>query len=395
MGPSIGSVRAPLLLVALLASVACGDLGSTALSGATAAPVPTTVTVAPSLPVAGTTPASAPIALGGDAAAGVLSGGCLGQWEYDGRTGALTPVPQAAPSVRRSPSGRYVTEQRNVMAAGLIERTDLWIIDQAAGTERLLYSPPAVPGSGKGPTAQPNPSVAPYVFRRTENLGPWSPDERYLALWLVGLVSGSMDADGRPLAIIDVQTGVMTELGYTLLNNSVAWRAPHTLAYVAGGGRETWNNKTLRVWTPEAGSRALTTPDEVGIAPAWAPDGRLWFVRGISGAYDVPTYFAGRGIGDRSLVALDLVTGARAVMPRAPGYAAEGLRISGDGKLVLLQRRRLDPAAKAGTSPDSWVELWSARPDGSAGHPLVRLSAQNGFGYYGGYCSLATMEWRR
>lgn len=324
-----------------------------------------------------------------------MSGGLLYGWKYDGRSGTLSPDPPAQPTsgVNASPSGRWVTEQRNVMSGTIIERTDLWLLDRISGTERLLYTPPDLPPQYLGKGVQPNPNIPPYPFQRTEYLGTWSPDERYLWMWRVEIVSASGDADGRPLAVIDVATGATADLGYTLFAY-VTWRAPHTLAYVAGAGRESWQGKTLSVWTPESGSRALTAPGEVGLAPAWGPDGKLWFVAGPAGSYDVPTFFSGRGIGDRSIFHLDLATGTRTRLPRIVGYADEGVRVSGDGQLVLIQRRKLDLAPVTGRVPDSWLELWIAKADGSDGRALLRMSATNGFGYYGGYASLAKVSWR-
>ena len=72
-----------------------------------------------------------------------------------------------------------------------------------------------------------------------------------MLLWRVDYKSAS-SPDGLPLLVIDVDTGAQTELGYTLLY-FVAWRAPHTLAYVAGAGRETWKDKTLSIWSTETG----------------------------------------------------------------------------------------------------------------------------------------------
>lgn len=385
-----------LAVAAALLLAACGDLDSITLASGAPPPRPTIATAAPAATSARSVLDDEPTAIGADPAVGVLARGCLGQFEYDGATGTVRARPQGTAGSRASPSGRLVLEQRDVTSGGIIQGTELWLVDRAAGGERPLYVPPPFPpgSSAMGATAQPNPNVPPYPFQRTEHVGPWSPDERYLAIWAVGMVSASMDADGRPLLIVDVRTGALTELGPTLLGNAVLWRAPHTLAYVAGGGRETWNHKTLRVWTPETGSRAITGAGEIGIAPAWGADGRLWFVHGAAGEYDVPTYFSGRGIGDRSLVGVDLATGTTRTIPRAPGYADEGVRFSDDGRLALILRRRIDPAPKTGVSPNSWTEIWSARPDGSGGRGLVRASSVNGFGYYGGYCSLASMEWR-
>lgn len=383
--------------------VSCGDhvQDGRALSGSSA-PSATRPSAAP---LADTTPTPSntalyggePLAIGADPSAGRLSGGMLAGFVYEGRTGTIAPepLPATGASVARSPSGRWVTQQRNVWSGGIIDRTDLWLIDNTTGTERLLYSPPELPPQMSGKNIQPNPNIPPYVFQRTECPLAWSPDEKYLTMAQVQIVSGSADADGRPLVIIDIATGKITELGYALYGYAGVWRAPHTLAYIEGAGRETWLGKTLTVWSPENGKRALTDPLEVGLAPTWGPDGRLWFAAGPAGQYDVPTYFSGRGIGDRSAYALDIATGQRTKLPRVAGYADEGARVSDDGRYVLINRRRLDPAARSGQSPNSWLELWIANADGSDAKPLVKLSAYNGFGYYGGYGSLAKLEWVR
>ena len=381
----------PKLALVAIVLAACGDHAASADAIATASPLVTTVPAAPLVEITPTpirTPyGGAPVPLGADAAVGMLSGGLLGGYRYDGATGTVQPDASISmPNAYVSPSRRWRLEGRNVMRNGLFERTDLWLIDTTTGAERVLYSPPA-DGSA---TVQPNPNLPAYVFERTERVGSWSPDERYLTLWEIGLVSASMDADGRPFVVIEVATGAITRLGQTLYQN--AWRAPHTLAYVAGGGRETWLKKTLRTWTPEDGTRDVTASGEVGLNPTWGPDGRLWFVNGPEGQYDPPTFFAGHGVGDRSIIAVDLSTRVRTRFPRTPGYADEGIRISDDGKTALVVRRKLiDKSVQA----DGWVEIWSAKADGSNANPLVRISAYGGFGYYGGFDSLTRMSWVR
>lgn len=366
------------------------------------APAPSAIAPARIRDVPAATPSPAPTpmplfggpeALGADARAGSISGGLLYGWRYDGRTGTLTQDSTVSSGVQ-SPTGRWLLEQRNVMNGSIIERTDLWLIDAATRAERLLYSPPPRPPDSKG-AQQPNPNIPPYVFQRTEYPLAWSPDEEYLTMAQVQIVSASADADGRPLVVIEIATGKIIELGYALYGYAGVWRAPHTLAYVEGAGRETWRGKTLTVWSPDIGKRALTDPLEVGLAPSWATDGRLWFAAGPAGQYDVPTFFSGRGIGDRSVYTLDIATGLRTRLPHVAGYADEGARVSDDGKYVLIERRRLDLAARSGQSPNSWVELWIANVDGSDAKALVKMSATNGFGYYGGYGSLAKLDWRQ
>jgi hypothetical protein len=364
---------------------------------ASAAPGPGAIGAASARPTPDQTPMPLfgdPVAIGADARAGVISGGVLFGWIYDGRAGTLVKDGSLPPAAV-SRSGRWSLESRNVMNGSIIERTDLWLIDNTTFAARLLYSPPELPPQQQGKNVQPNPNIAAYPFQRTEYPLAWSPDEKYLTMAQIQIVSASADADGRPLVVIEIATGKITELGYALFGYAGVWRAPHTLAYIEGAGRETWRGKTLSVWSPENGKRALTDPLEVGLAPIWGPDGRVWFAAGPAGQYDVPTFFSGSGIGDRSVYALDIVTGQRTKLARAAGYADEGARVSDDGRYVLIERRRLDPTARSGQSPNSWVELWIANVDGSDAKPLVKMSATNGFGYYGGYGSLAKLEWVR
>jgi hypothetical protein len=387
----------PLLIALVFALSACDAVAPDKTPSPAPAAATSSVTTGPrAQPTPDQTPMPLfgdPVAIGADARAGVISGGVLAGWIYDGRTGTLLKDGRLPPA-SVSPRGRWSLDSRNVMSGSIIERTDLWLIDNTTGTERLLYSPPELPPQYPGKGVQPNPNIPAYVFQRTEYALAWSPDEKYLTMAQVQIVSGSADADGRPLVVIEVATGKITELGYALYGYAGIWRAPHVLAYVEGAGRETWRGKALTVWTPENGKRALTDPLEVGLAPTWGPDGQLWFAEGPAGPYDVPTFFSGRGIGDRSVYALDIATGQRTKLPRVAGYADEGARVSDDGRHVLINRRRLDPAPGGGTK-NSWLELWIANVDGSDAKALVKMSAVGGFGYYGGYGSLAKLEWVR
>lgn len=202
-----------------------------------------------------------------------------------------------------------------------------------------------------------------------------------------------MDADGRQLSVFDVETGASTDLGWTLLDRWLVWRAPHTLAYIAGGNRFTWDHKTLRLWTPETGLRDLTGSDEIALAPVWSADGReILFVRGPSGDYVPLQHFSGTGVGARTLVAIDPKTGDRRTLPAAPGQVQEGVLPSRDGSARLeIRRGTVAPTWKPG-DPDPAIEIWYV--DGAGAAPLVRLTTI-GFGYYGAYPALSSFSWSR
>src|SRR5438552_1526208 len=153
----------------------------------------------------------------------------------------------------------------------------------------------------------------------------WSPDGRYVALWEVDSYSGSVDLDGRPLLVIEAAAGTKVTLGRTLLYGSTAWTPPHTLAFVAGFGRGVWEDKRLRLWSPETGIRDLTSEGIASFAPAWSGDGHsLYFASGPAGEYDPLAVFAGQGVGDRRIAVLHIATGARRSLAHEPGYVEEG-----------------------------------------------------------------------
>jgi len=290
-----------------------------------------------------------------------------GTYTYDGHTGTLSFFPAArTPTEHPAPRGSLVAVERlSPAAAGspFLIAKELAIRD--GGTERVVYR---TPGDG---------------FYWTG----WSPDGRYVALWELDQYSGSIDMDGRPLVIIDVQTGARTNLGKTLLYGTTAWAAPHSLAYVAGSGRLVWDTKTLRLWSPEQGIRDLTAPDIAAFGPAWSADGRsLYFVSGPAGQWDPLTAVSGQGVGDRRIGVYDTVTGATHALAHEPGYVDEGVRPSRDGTRLLVLRRRTAAATDIRAIPAVDIEVWLTDANGANGTVLVRFPSYglNAYGYLTG-----------
>ena len=166
-----------LLCMPLFATlIACDASPNSAATSSVPSPVSITPdTNATSAPNARTSPDPTPMplfadpqAIGADARVGVISGGILDGWRYDGRAGTLTKD-RSVPRSTLSPSGRWTLEARNVMNGAIIERADLWLIDAATGAARLLYSPPELPPQQAGQNVQPNSLIPPYVFQRTSN----------------------------------------------------------------------------------------------------------------------------------------------------------------------------------------------------------------------------------
>ncbi len=388
----MGSVRrASLALAAVLVGVSCGGAAGTGTASPTVA--------RPSSTAAAASPSSSPppAMLGRDPALSAFSFSDVGSgaWRFDPAKGDLRAEPAPSPSgsggrsdyvVAVSPSGRYAALAHLVRSGSLADdRNELWLVDQVTGAARTLFVPPPWPLSAKpGPTPSGGPLPARLYANRGFYFGSWSPDDRYIAFWSLDILSGSIDADGRPLAIVDTLTAATVELGKTLLS-SPPWRAPHTLAYVAGAGRITTDHKQLRTWSPETGSREVSAAGEIGLSPAWAPDGRLYFIRAPEGQWDPLGLANGAGVGDRHAVVVDLASGGRADLARLPGFSTVGIFVPPLGRRLLRVEKRLDPAATLAThSPNMWLELWSSDADGTKPLPLLRLRQQP-FGYYAAY----------
>lgn len=304
--------------------------------------------------------------------AGVFTVPYSGGWRYDGPKGTLEPARTVAEPIEHPAlsGSRVAIERQSPTPGGYFVSTELAVRDQPTGAERVIYR-------------------APELFYWSG----WSPDGHYVALWEVDFFSGSIDLDGRPLVVLDAGTGTRVDLGRTLLNATTAWAAPHTLAFVAGGGRMVWDTKTLRLWSPETGVHDVTMPGVVGFAPVWTADGHaLYFVSGVTGQYDPITFFIGRGIGDRRITIYDFRTGTQRELAHEDGFVEEGARPSRDGSHLLVLRRKIVAATDPLSIPDAPLEVWLTNAEGKEGTPLLRV-AKVGFGYYGWYPGPSEWDW--
>jgi dipeptidyl aminopeptidase/acylaminoacyl peptidase len=293
-------------------------------------------------------------------------------WRYDGHQQTLDfPVSPPDPLEHSAPAGGLVAIEHQSQTPGrYLVSTELAIRDRPGGPDRTLYQAPAI-----------------FYWSG------WSPDGRYVAIWEVDFVSGSIDLDGRPLVVIDVTTGKRFDLGRTLLHGTTAWSAPHTLAFVAGFGREVSRDKTLRLWTPEDGIRDVSPIGTAALAPVWSADGgSLYFATGPAGQYDPLPFFTGRAIGDRHISVYDLASGTTRSLTHEPGYVEEGARPSRDGSRLLVLRRLTVDATDVRSIPNPPLEVWLTDGQGAHGTALVRI-AQVGFGYYGWYPGPSEWDW--
>lgn len=357
---------------ALIVAAAFGIIASAcvAMPGSSAAsPAPSRSTITRPMPGQHGDP---PVLLHALPEAGTFVTTFLPVWSYDGHKRALEFPPSLRVSLEHpAPLGdRVAIEQQSLTPGGYLISKELAVRDRPGGLERPLYSAPAM-----------------FYWSG------WSPDGRYATLWEVDFFSGSVDLDGRPLVVIDVTSGKRVDLGRTLLHGTTAWTPPHALAFVAGRGRDVWQEKTLRLWTPETGSRDVSPIGSAAFAPVWSADGRsLYFSSGPDGQYDPIPYFAGRQVGDRTLNVYDLTSGTIRSLPHEPGYVEEGARPSRDGTRLLVLRRKTIEATDLRSIPDAPLEVWLTNAEGERGSALVRIS-KAGPGYYGWYPSPSEWDW--
>ncbi len=176
----------------------------------------------------------------------------------------------------------------------------------------------------------------------------WSFDRR-LSVWESTTTSNSLAADGvgTTLYVVNVDTGASISLGTALGKRAWAqWSLDGRLAFVSGGGRETWGNKQLVVLERD-GTRRIVAGDlgQIGgsataaIAPAWQPifgtPARLAWIEGPAGGIGAsPDYFRALGPIAQRFAVLETLSGRLQVT--CPGLVTEGVRWSADASAALL-----------------------------------------------------------
>lgn len=211
---------------------------------------------------------------------------------------------------------------------------DVWLVDVDSGSVRQIYC-----------TVDPCPAGL-RAGGHVVQLVSWSPDERYLLVREPSVASGE-DFDGRTFFILDTQTGTLADLGVG--QNFLSWRTwmgPHALAYVVGLGHET--PKVLRTWSPERGIQDVTDASGVAVSPSF-------------GVIDSLVYF----VMDGHLATFDPDTKAIRRFTSDVAWADEAVRVSDDGKDLLVLRRRI---------ADGQLALWLLSRDAAIAHELVRFT---------------------
>ena len=301
--------------------------------------------------------------VGGDAAVYVDRGGAAQ---------TLLPADWGATSFAWSPDGAELAVVRSerradpVPALEPLWRNTLWHLDRKGAVTKIFDSNNAIS----------------TLFGLT-----WSFDRR-LSVWESTTTSNSLAADGvgTTLYVVNVDTGAAVDLGTGLGKRAwTQWSVDGRLAFVSGGGRETWGNKQLVVLERD-GTRRVVAGDlgrpgsasVAAIAPAWQPifgtPARLAWIEGPAGDIAASSdYFRGVGPTARRVAVLETDAGRASLS--CPALVTEGVRWSADGSAALLLCRRPGIEQHA-------LQVWYAPVDGPP-RPLVTGLGDLGFGYYG------------
>jgi hypothetical protein len=284
----------------------------------------------------------------------------------------LLPADWGAGSYAWSPDGLELVIVRNEPRVGPVpalepsSRNTLWHLDRRGALTKIFDSSNALS----------------FLYGLK-----WSFDGR-VAFWELATTSNSLAADGSAttLHVVDVHTRAKVDLGTTLGSRAWAqWSFDGRLAFVSGGGRETWGNKQVVVLERDGTRRAVAGDlgpiagrASAAIAPAWQPSfgtpARLAWIEGPAGDIAAsPDYFRAVGPIAQRIAVLETLGGRSRLA--CPGLVTEGVRWSADANAALLLCRAPGVDQHA-------LGVWYA-PLGGTPRALVTGLGDLGFGYYG------------
>lgn len=151
-------------------------------------------------------------------------------------------------------------------------------------------------------------------------LGTWSPDSERLTFWQ-GSNSASLQADGLPLWVLDIQTGAAKELSKAAVINRTyqSWSPDgEFLAFTDGGGRSAQVNKWLALYRVAEDQVEIVIPADqlVTGALAWSPWNSQIAVAAVDASQTGPDFADFMGWDNQAIAARRIYL----VEPLARGY---------------------------------------------------------------------------
>ncbi len=184
-------------------------------------------------------------------------------------TDPLTLVPQTIPGrgpgrverIAWSPDGAWIAYEWRVQQPDQPPTYQgLWKASTESGERNELYIS-GVPEKGEA------------------ILAGWSSDGRFLLFWQGDVLSASLLADGVPLFALSAEGGTPVQLAPAVLvyADCVVPKPSGTdqVAILAGGSRNAWVNKALRIAMASTRERVTVTSSGLAVSsPAWSPEGQ-------------------------------------------------------------------------------------------------------------------------
>ena len=213
-------------------------------------------------------------------------------------------------------------------------------------------------------------------------LAGWSGDGRHLLFWQGKHMSASILADGAPLLAVPAAGGSPVQLAERVLYRQDAFDGSpdgQRLALVAGGRRDSWENKAIAVAGATGGLQRLSDLGRADLFPAWSPNGRQI---AFAGAPEAPGATGGdtakQAMAQRKIWVMAPDGSGKRQLTSDLRFRDERPRWSLDGSHILFGRFQ-----------DEQMQVWLMRSDGS---DLVQVvdeltptpgPAPGCFGYYG------------
>jgi Tol biopolymer transport system component len=291
--------------------------------------------------------------------------------------------PSGSPDIRTvawSPDGQRVIFERwqRTQAAtptpSTIEGQGLWVVNRDGTGLAELYS-----------------AWDPATVKDTVDIGVWSPDGRWIAVWQ-GSPDPTARSAGLPVFVIPATGGSAQQLASAALprDTFLAWSpAGDRIAIVEGAGPETWADKNIVVASADGSERQAISDESVAdLAPAWSPDGgQIAFVSEPAtepgqAEQDYPALVQIRRIWIMNSDGTDKLQ-----LTSDPNYGDEFPQWSANGQHILFVRQQAATiGATAPATPESQAaaaEVWLMNADGSDQRKLADGLSGGGVGYYG------------
>lgn len=219
----------------------------------------------------------------------------------------------------------------------------------------------------------------------------WWPDGQELLFFHAYYFSASLQADGFPLFSLPLATRrpiTLTQEAMLADEAYLSWAPDGSrLAFIEGGGRQTWTNKRLVLVDRLGRERRVLVEmtEQAPLHPAWSPDGtRIAYAAGPPRpplAADVSDPQA--ALDARRIWVVNADGTGRHALTDSFSCGDEFPRWSHDGRLILFVRR-------CGTE----VSLWVVPAEGGDARPVVTgLAVETAGGYYGRFCWPCLFDW--